>query len=138
MFTKERTKIGRIRRSGVYEALPQLPPCECFFDAFHGGLGVGIFPFALASRTFLANQSYLQTIMGKKYRIRKLTPTECFALMGVRERERERLASCGVSESQQYKMAGNSIVVDVLMGIFGQMFHPQEKIEENQLTFPWW
>lgn len=76
--------------------------------------------------------------MAKKYRIRKLTPTECFALMGVREEEIKKLRSCGVSESQQYKMAGNSIVVDVLMGIFGQMFNPQPKIDEQQITFPWW
>ena len=78
------------------------------------------------------------TDMAKKYRIRKLTPTECFALMGVREEEIRKLRNCGVSESQQYKMAGNSIVVDVLMGIFGQMFNPQEKEDENQITFPWW
>jgi len=76
--------------------------------------------------------------MAKKYRIRKLTPTECFALMGVREAEREILRNSGVSESQQYKMAGNSIVVDVLMGIFSQMFNPQEQEHENQLLFPWW
>lgn len=79
-----------------------------------------------------------ETIMAKKYRIRKLTPTECFALMGVRENERQILRTCGVSESQQYKMAGNSIVVDVLMGIFSQMFAPQEQENENQLLFPWW
>lgn len=76
--------------------------------------------------------------MAKKYRIRKLTPTECYRLMGVREEEVKKLRSCGVSESQQYKMAGNSIVVDVLMGIFGQMFNPQPKIDEQQITFPWW
>lgn len=76
--------------------------------------------------------------MAKKYRIRKLTPTECFALMGVREEEIKKLRSCGVSESQQYKMAGNSIVVDVLMGIFAQIFNPQEPEDVKQITFPWW
>ena len=76
--------------------------------------------------------------MAKKYRIRKLTPTECYRLMGVREGDVQKLRNCGVSESQQYKMAGNSIVVDVLIGIFGQMFNPQEKEDENQITFPWW
>ena len=76
--------------------------------------------------------------MAKKYRIRKLTPTECYRLMGVRDADVKTLRECGVSESQQYKMAGNSIVVDVLMGIFAQMFNPQEKRDENQLTFFWW
>lgn len=72
--------------------------------------------------------------MAKKYRIRKLTPSECFALMGVREGDVQKLRNCGVSESQQYKMAGNSIVVDVLMGIFEQMFDPKYVEESSQLS----
>lgn len=72
--------------------------------------------------------------MAKKYRIRKLTPSECFALMGVREGDVQKLRNCGVSESQQYKMAGNSIVVDVLMGIFEQMFAPKYVEESSQLS----
>lgn len=72
--------------------------------------------------------------MAKKYRIRKLTPTECYFLMGVREEEIKKLRNCGVSESQQYKMAGNSIVVDVLMGIFEQMFDPKYVEESSQLS----
>lgn len=63
--------------------------------------------------------------MAKKYRIRKSTPTECFRLMGVREAEIGKIQSAGISDRQQYKMAGNSIVVDVLMGIFKQMFDPE-------------
>lgn len=59
----------------------------------------------------------------RKYRIRKLTPTECFRLMGVRDPEIEKIQTCGVSASQQYKMAGNSIVVDCLVnGIFKNLF----------------
>lgn len=54
-----------------------------------------------------------------KYRIRKLTPKECFRLMGVRDVDFDKLT---VSNSQKYKQAGNSIVVDVLMGIFENMF----------------
>lgn len=72
--------------------------------------------------------------MAKKYRIRKLTPTECFKLMGVRDADVKVLRECGVSESQQYKMAGNSIVVDVLMGIFQQMFDPKYVEESSQLS----
>lgn len=76
--------------------------------------------------------------MAKKYRIRKLTPGECFALMGVRENERKILAATGISDAQQYKMAGNSIVVDVLMGIFAQMYNPAPAEDKRQLTFFWW
>ena len=54
----------------------------------------------------------------KNYRIRKLTPTECLRLMGVRDEYSKRM-TC--SASQQYKQAGNGIVVDVLMAIFKKM-----------------
>lgn len=49
-------------------------------------------------------------------RIRKLTPRECWRLMGVKDEQFDRLH--GISKTQLYKMAGNSIVVDVLMAIF--------------------
>ena len=60
--------------------------------------------------------------MAKRYRIRKLTSRECFRLMGVSEEDIDKIKSADISESQQYKMAGNSIVVPVLEGIFTQMF----------------
>ena len=56
----------------------------------------------------------------EQYRIRKLTPRECWRLMGVRDEQFDKLHD--ISNSQLYKMAGNSIVVDVLMGIFRNMF----------------
>lgn len=57
------------------------------------------------------------------YRIRKFTPRECFRLMGVSEDYIDLIQSAGISNSQQFKMAGNSIVVDVLFHIFRKMFH---------------
>ena len=54
------------------------------------------------------------------YRIRKLTPLECFRLMGFSDEEFNRIK--GVSNTQLYKMAGNSIVVNVLEGIFNNLF----------------
>jgi DNA (cytosine-5)-methyltransferase 1 len=55
------------------------------------------------------------------YRIRKLTERECFRLMGVCEEYIDLIKAAGISRSQQYKMAGNSIVVDVLTAIFEQL-----------------
>ena len=66
------------------------------------------------------------------YRIRKLTPRECFRLMGVSETNIDKIQQSGVSQSQQYKMAGNSIVVDVLYHIFRKMFTEPE-CESQQL-----
>lgn len=56
----------------------------------------------------------------KNYRIRKLTPRECFRLMGVKDEQFDRLS--GISDSQLYKLAGNSIVVNVLETIFRNLF----------------
>ena len=47
-------------------------------------------------------------------RIRKLTPKECLRLMGFDDKDYEKIKSIGISRSQIYKQAGNSIVVNVL------------------------
>jgi len=51
-----------------------------------------------------------------KGRIRKLTPKECLRLMGFRDDFRQE-----VSDTQMYRQAGNSIVVDVLIALLKQM-----------------
>lgn len=56
------------------------------------------------------------------YRIRKLTPREVFRLMDVDDADIDKIQAAGISNSQQYKMAGNSIVVDVLYYIFKNLF----------------
>lgn len=66
------------------------------------------------------------------YRIRKLTPRECWRLMGVKDEQFDRLH--GISNSQLYKLAGNSIVVDVLEAIFRNLFSPERKEKEKQLS----
>ena len=59
------------------------------------------------------------------YRIRKLTPRECWRLMGVKDEQFDKLHD--ISKTQLYKMAGNSIVVDVLMGIFRNLLIESEE-----------
>ena len=67
----------------------------------------------------------------KNYRIRKLTPRECWRLMGVRDEQFDKLHD--ISNAQLYKLAGNSIVVDVLMGIFKNLLQSDEGTK-GQLT----
>ena len=55
------------------------------------------------------------------FRIRKLTPLECWRLMGFSDEDFEKAQSAGISNSQLYKQAGNSIVVDVLMAILNNL-----------------
>lgn len=54
-------------------------------------------------------------------RIRKLTPMECWRLMGISDEDFYKAQSV-CSNSQLYKQAGNAIVVDVLASIFKKLF----------------
>ena len=67
-------------------------------------------------------RSGIPTEQSQNYRIRKLTPRECFRLMGVSEENIDKIQNAGISKTQQYKMAGNSIVVDVLYYIIKKLF----------------
>lgn len=65
-------------------------------------------------------------------RIRKLTPRECWRLMGVKDKQFDRLHD--LSNTQLYKLAGNSIVVDVLEAIFKNLLMPEQTDTKGQLT----
>ena len=54
-------------------------------------------------------------------RIRKLTPKECWRLMGFTDEEFKKAEKVN-SNTQLYKQAGNSIVVNVLVEIFKSLF----------------
>ena len=59
---------------------------------------------------------------GKNYmRIRKLTPLECWRLMGFDDKDFEKAKNIPTSDTQLYKQAGNSIVVNVREGIFKEL-----------------
>ena len=51
------------------------------------------------------------------FRIRKLTPRECWRLMGFDDEDFDKAQAAGISNTQLYKQAGNSIVVNVLENI---------------------
>lgn len=55
------------------------------------------------------------------FRIRKLTPLECWRLQGFTDAEFDRAKNGGISNTQLYKMAGNSIAVPVLCAIFEKL-----------------
>lgn len=63
------------------------------------------------------------------YRIRRLTPRECFRLMDLDDMDIDKIQAAGISNSQQYKMAGNSIVVACLYYIFDKLFVNTETTE---------
>ena len=53
---------------------------------------------------------------------RRITPKEAFRLMGMSDEDIQKIQSAGISDTQQYKMAGNSIVIQVLEEIFKNLF----------------
>lgn len=65
-------------------------------------------------------------LQGKKFRIRKLTPRECFRLMDVDDADIDKIQASGISNSAQYKLAGNSIVVSCLYHIIDSLLFPHE------------
>lgn len=70
---------------------------------------------------------FLSDITPIRKAIRKLTERECFRLMDVNESDIDKIQDSRVSRSQQYKMAGNSIVVACMEGIFYNLFSNEEQ-----------
>lgn len=69
--------------------------------------------------------------------IRKLTPTETYRLMGVSDGDIRRLMDAPLAASAHYKLAGNSIVVDVMTALFRQVWFTQQDEGPRQMTlFP--
>lgn len=139
--------ISRTRdKKGVIIKQTTLPWVNCIHRNVGGGW---------KTMEILVLEVYDKIDMTKHYKIRKLTPTECFRLMGVSETdiakikaypfhmlvehpsyskeeimagmtdaEKRSLMKDKISDSQMYKLAGNSIVVPVLEGIFRNMDLP--------------
>lgn len=64
---------------------------------------------------------YCNANIATQYRIRKLTPKECWRLMGFTDEDFSKAEKVN-SNTQLYKQAGNSIVVNVLEALFAQLF----------------
>jgi len=73
--------------------------------------------------TITASNSENINVIETVYRIRKLTPRECWRLMGYTDEDFDKAQTAGVSNSQLYKQAGNAIVKQVLMAIFSQLIY---------------
>lgn len=73
----------------------------------------------------------LSDLIETGYIIRKLTPLECWRVMDFSDEDFEKAKAVGTSDTQLYKQAGNSIVVDVLEGIFKNIIKANK---ENKKT----
>ena len=84
---------------------------------------------SLSMRPIGKGWQYVQTEDGRMawIRIRKLTPREVLRLMDVDEYYIDKMLSAGISDSQIYKMGGNSICVCVMeKGIFYNLFSEED------------
>ena len=88
---------------------------------------------AMAHPSQIPGGSYnYATIEGSRYRIRKLTEIECLRLMGVSDEDARKMRAVN-SATQCYKQAGNSIVVDVMVYIFDNLFNDKDELP-GQMT----
>ena len=106
---------------------PKIKQLGNLYDENAGGARAGnvYAPNGLAPALQTAQGGNRQPLMYENYRIRKLTPRECFRLMGFTDADFDKIH--GISNTQLYKMAGNSIVVNVLEAIFKQLFKENHK-----------
>lgn len=126
-YPESKTRRGRVQQGGdIYPALTAQNQDICKIEKVRqisregsqcGTVGGdnGVFP-TLSAGTHGYGNAHLIT----EYRIRKLTPKECWRLMGYNDEDFEKAAKVN-SNTQLYKEAGNAIVKQVLMGIFSQL-----------------
>lgn len=89
----------------------------------------------LVAGSHLNSDTYTKTVVDAEnhkypFRIRKLTPKECWRLQGFDDFDIEKCISDGVSASQLYKQAGNSIAVPCLEAIFANLLGIKRDIVE--------
>ena len=91
---------------------------------------------AITTRISADNNKFIieKNINDRDYRIRKLTPKECFRLMGVADTDSDKITAV-LSKSRCYQVAGNSIVVDVLAAIFDQLFNGNKNTNQQTELF---
>lgn len=87
------------------------------------------------SPTIMSSNQELYKLERKEmesYRIRRLTPLECWRLMGFSDEDFRAAEADEInSDTQLYAQAGNSIVVNVLEAIFGEMLPKGQNMEEE-------
>ena len=67
----------------------------------------------------------------RQYRIRRLTPRETWRLMDFTDNDFDKAKEAGVSDTQLYKQAGNSIVVGVLEQIMDNLYDAMPYLFDN-------
>lgn len=124
-YPTSKTRRGRVQENGkVTPALTRNTESSLFRiepvieQRGHGFNKGGKYKIA---PTITGSSWSFNNLLNNGLRIRRLTERECFRLMDVQEEYIDLIQASGVSKSQQYKMAGNSIVVACLYYIFDKL-----------------
>lgn len=122
--TKDRGSSGVIERFDT--------DCKAVGDLKVGGEWGIVYDAEKSMCTLSATQYKDPHKVMHQYRIRKLTPKECWRLMGFDDEDFEKAKAAGISNTQLYKQAGNSIVVQVLERIFEKLIESQGIGDKNE------
>lgn len=96
-------------------------------EGWHNMNKIVLNPDGISTTINAQSNNSLQKIKEPSLRIRKLTPLECWRLMGFDDEDFYKAQGAGISNTQLYKQAGNSIVVNVLEKIFINLFKGENK-----------
>lgn len=96
-------------------------------EGWHNMNKIVLNPEGISTTINAQSNNSLQKIKEPSLRIRKLTPLECWRLMGFDDEDFYKAQGAEISNTQLYKQAGNSIVVNVLEKIFINLFKGENK-----------
>lgn len=122
------TEDGNIRRYIGSDKIDEFKEGQMATTTYPNGYGHG----PRTHNESVALNTIDRPVVKKNLIIRKLTPLECLKLMGFDEHDYDSLRMIGQTDMQIYHEAGDSIVVTVLMSIFGKLLDlPYEGIVDN-------
>lgn len=76
---------------------------------YHSGNEPKILEVKMGEKIKNLVKNSINKVVKRVYAIRKLTPSECYVLMGMKAEDVDKCRAVGVSDSQLYKQAGNGL-----------------------------
>ena len=104
---------------------------ECNRASLENGIALTIPTSDLTKVALKSSGGGLLNEKEKEMRIRKLVPVETTKLMGFTKTDYQAMRDVNLSDAQIYHCCGDSIVVSVLMAIFGQMLFSDEELKKK-------
>lgn len=112
------TKDGNIKRYLGSDIVDKFEEGQMATTTYPNGYGHG----PRTHNESIALNTIDRPIVKQNLRIRKLTPKECLRLMAFQDKDADHMVEVGLSNQALYHCAGDSICVNVLIGIFSKLF----------------